>query len=231
MSPIGSWHLERDYHSAITTQTATFQFGGEYSSETFEYLPKGSTKWLIGKTEIPGGFDDGCAIAVNSDQEIWLIGGSGTRRTRKRILSFNVNDHTFRELPFRLNIRRRGHKCAFIPNTEKIMITGGIGDGYLNSTEILDTEDGSVTMASPLNSKRKDHGMGVLIIKGEDRLAVFGGFDGENELDSVETYNNQTEKWERSPITLTDSKDNFGFLTVKSRYIISELQCTKKYTF
>ena len=207
---------ERFRHSAVTTQTATFIFGGvdSDSSETYEYLPKGSTTWLMGKTEIPGyGFMGGCAIAVKSDQEIWLIGGY---RTEKRILSFNVNDHTFKQLTFQLNVERSGHRCAFIPNTKKVMITCSVGDDYdfyddyddddydddddddddvypgLNSTLILDIEDGSVTIASPMNCKRALHGMGVLTIKGEDRLAVFGGFDGRNWLDSVETYNSHT---------------------------------------
>ena len=36
-------------HSAVTTQTATFLFGGSYSI-TYEYLPKDSTSWLMGKT-------------------------------------------------------------------------------------------------------------------------------------------------------------------------------------
>ena len=107
---------------------------------------------LMGKIEIIGGFSEGCAIAVKSVQEIWLIGGDGTE---KRILSFNVNDHTFQLLPFQLNVGRCGHRCAFIPNTNKIMITGGYNDDVLDSTEILDTEGGSVTMiASPMNSKR-----------------------------------------------------------------------------
>ena len=112
---------KRIQHSAVTTQTATFVFGGECSRKTYEYLPKGSSTWLMGKTEIPMGFDLGCAIAVKSDQEIWLIGGT---RTKKRILSFNVNDHTFKELLFQLNKERSGHSCAFIPNTKKVMITG-----------------------------------------------------------------------------------------------------------
>ena len=43
----------RVWHSAVTTQTATFIFGGTYSRTTYEYLPKDSTKWLMGKTEIP----------------------------------------------------------------------------------------------------------------------------------------------------------------------------------
>jgi hypothetical protein len=43
-------NVERAWHSAVTTQTATFVFGGDYSDKTYEYLPKDSTKWLMGKT-------------------------------------------------------------------------------------------------------------------------------------------------------------------------------------
>jgi len=216
----------RRHHSAVTTQTATFLFGGAGSRKTFEYLLKGSSTWLMGKTEIPGGFHRGCAIAVKSDQEIWLTGGW---TTEKRILSFNVNDHTFKVLPYQLNVVRRAHICAYIPNTKKVMITGGFGENldWQSSIEILDTEDGSVTIASPMNSKRSYHGMGVLTIKGEDRLAVFGGKDGPlNVLDSVETYNSQTGKWETSNIKLNNPKYILGFLTVKLSNIISELQST-----
>ena len=104
-------------------------------------------------------FRNGCAIAVKSEQEIWLIGGYGTE---KRILSLNVNDHTFQVLPFQLNVGRWIHRCAFIPNTSKVMVTGGYFDGSLDSTEVLDIQDGSVTMASPMNCKRARHGIGVV---------------------------------------------------------------------
>ena len=124
----GTWkehstlNKSRVVHSVVTTHADTFVFGGGHSDKTYEYLPKDSTKWLIGENEIPGGFSNGCVIAVKSEQEIWLIGGRGTE---KRILNFNIKRHTFQELPFLLNVGRRGHKCAFIPNTKKIMITGG----------------------------------------------------------------------------------------------------------
>ena len=71
-------NVERTCHSVVTTQAATFVFGGFNTSKTYEYLPKGSTKWIIGKTVIPRGFQIGCAIAVKSGKEIWLIGGYGT---------------------------------------------------------------------------------------------------------------------------------------------------------
>ena len=127
-------------------------------------------------------------------------------------------------MPFLLNVGRDGHRCAFIPNTNKIMITGGYEDGFLDSTEVLDTEDGSVTMASPMNSKRFHHGMGIITVNGEDRLTVFGGRNGENRLDSVEVYNTQTEKWEMADFKLREAKSSFSFLTVKLGDILSNLQ-------
>ena len=212
----GTWrehstlNKERYCHSVTTTESGIFLFGG--ATDSYEYLPKGSTTWLMGKTEIPKGLWYGCAIAVKSDQEIWLIGGIGTN---KRILSFNVKEHTFQELPFQLNVGRRGHRCAFIPNTNKIMITGGYDDYTLDSTEIIDTQDGSVTKGSRMNIERQFHGMGVLTINDEDRLAVFGGHDRNSWIDSVELYNSNTEKWETSHIKLTQPNFHFGFLTVK----------------
>ena len=198
---------ERAWHSAVATQTATFIFGGSFSENTYEYLPKNSTKWLMGKTTIPGGFAVGCAIADKSGQEIWLISGSD-------VLRFNVNDHSFQVLSYHLNVRRIGPRCDFIPNTNKVMITGGC---FQNFTEILDIENGSVTKASPMNFKRMHHGMGVVTINGKDRLAVLGGICvlGDTRLDSVELFNTYTEKWETSDIKLKEPKDGFGVLTAK----------------
>ena len=211
---------KRVWHSTVTTQTATFVFGGWRSRTTYEYLPKDSTEWIMGKTEIPGGFACGFAIAVKSEQEIWLIGGGSTE---KRILRFNVESHTFQVLPFQLNMGRWGHRCALIPNTNKIRITGGFDDDCINSTEILDIVDGNVTMASPMNSRRSGHGMGVVTINGKDRLAVFGGSDGRNQLNRVEIYNTQTEKWETSDFKLSEPKSHFSFLTVKLGDILFKL--------
>ena len=70
-------------------------------------------------------------------------------------------------------------------------------------------------MASPMNSNRIDHGIGVVIINGENKLAVFGGYDGRNKLDSVELYNTKTEKWEMTDLKLSEAKDVFGFLPIK----------------
>ena len=231
----GAWkeqsilNIQRFGHSSVRTKSATYVFGGMASEKTYEYLPKDSNIWRKGKTKIPGkGFVSGCAITVKSEQEIWLIGGwlnYGYLTNIERIISFNVKDHKFKILPYQLNVDRKAHKCAFIPNTNKIMVTGGYNHArqkYLDSTEILDTTDGSVTEASPMNSIRLKHGMGVITINGEDRLVVFGGVDAMGcELDSAEVYNEETEKWEMTDIKLKEPKHSFGFLTFKLSDIVS----------
>ena len=216
--------------SAVATPVATFLFGGLFSRKTYEYLPNGSTTWLMGKIDIAdGGIFDGCAIAVKSGSEILLFGGS---RTLQRIISFNVNDHTFQVMDTGLNVGRRGFSCAFIPNTNKVMITGGWDkeERMNTSTEIFDTENGSITTASPINCYRSYHGMGVLTVNGEDKLALLGGYGGKGklvggELNSVEIYNTKTKEWDKTNIKLkhSNSKSGFGFLAINHRDLISKL--------
>ena len=78
-------------------------------------------------------------------------------------------------------------------------------------------------MGRPMNSKKDDHGMGVVSINGKFRLAVFGGWDGRSYLDSVELYNTKTEKWEMADFKLSEQKVGFGFLTFKLGDILSQL--------
>ena len=217
-----TFNQQRLLHSTVTTKSATFVFGGIHSKTTYEYLQKDSTSWLMGKNEIPKRFEDGCAIAVKSEKEIWLIGGN---KNEKRILSFNVNDHTFQELPIQLNVERDSYRCAFIPKTNKIFVTGGFDiTGPLDSTEIIDTENGSVTITTiPMNCKRFGHGIGIVTINEEDQLAIFGGMhDWLDPYDSVEFYNTEEEKWEKMDIKLNEPKYYFGFLTIKLSDIISK---------
>ena len=211
---------ERCFASAVSTDKATFIFGGggqfSPSRKTYEFLPKDSTKWKLGKIEIPEGFWDGSAVAVRSNQEIWLIGGMPNEN---RILSFNLRNHTFHELPTKLNIGRTEHRSAFIPGTDKIIITGGrdVTGNVLGSTEILDTEDESVTMANAMATKRCGHGIGDVTINGEDRLVIFGGLSASvgRFLNNVEVYNAQFKRFKITKARLKEERGDFGFLSVK----------------
>ena len=207
---------ERRVAAVVSTTKATFIFGGSFDSfDSFEYLEKNTSEWKLGETKVPGlGFQHGCAIAISQD-EIWLIGGYDTEQ---RILSFNVNNQSFTELPTTLKQGREELQCAFIPGTRNIMVTGGkyYGNRY-DSTEIINVEIGKVIEGPPMNSKRASHGIGVLNIDSQERIVVIGGENGLVRLESVEVYNSQTQKWELTNIELSEAKTQFGFLTIKSQ--------------
>ena len=229
----GNANNERVCSATVMVKSATFIFGGE-SNYTYEYLPKDSKTWQVGKTKIPGGYFDGWGIAAKSEQEILLIGGT---LKGKRILSFNVDDHTFKELPFHLNVERRGHRAALIPNSNKIMVTGGFNntDHHLISTEVIDLATGTVDMGSPMKTDRAYHGMGMITFNDEERLAVFGGARYGKRikynliyLDCVEVYNTHTESWEITDIKLSKPIVEFAFLNVKLGDIISQLKSSNE---
>lgn len=207
--------------SIVSTNSAIYIFGGSVFPNTYEYLLKNSNEWQMGKTEIPEGFKDGCAISVRSGREIWLFGGWDTPN---RILSFDVDTHTFKQLPQTLKSvisRKYGHRCAYIPGTNKVIITGGATNGgdTLNSTEIIDTDTGTVIIGSPMNSRRSSHGIGIISIDNRERLVVFGGhFRGM--LDSVEFYNAESHKWEPTNIKLNGGQCMYSFVNTKLGNII-----------
>ena len=204
----------RYYAGAVTTPVASFIFGGYGSSKTtFEYLPKGSTNWQSGIYAIPGGFYGGCSVAT-SPQEVWLIGGDGS--IGNRIVFFNVTSHTFKILSTIMNRKRDDCGCVQIPNTTKIMITGGKdGSIYHSSTEIFDTSTRTISYGPSMNSQRAYHGLGILTILNEDRVVAIGGYTGSQNLDTVEAYNQYTNTWGYLSIQLLSPKRAFGSLTIK----------------
>ena len=219
----------RSYSSVVTTEEATFVFGGLYGPErtrfTYEYLLKDCTDWKKGRISIPGGFSGGCAIAIKSGQEILLFGGVDTG---KRILKFNTNDHTFEELSTWLNDERYGSRCAIIPGTEKVIITGGMlrfSTDSLCSTEIFDPQDGSITTASYMEFERSFHGIGLITINDKEQLAVFGGVDTQFSLgaDRFEVYNTKTGTWEISSIKMKNHTSSFAYLSVRLGDILPKL--------
>ena len=73
-------------HTALFQNILSFVKFGLSSGSKFKTRPKAH---IFGKED----FDEVSAIAVKSGQEILLI---GDLRTERRILSFDVNDHSFK---------------------------------------------------------------------------------------------------------------------------------------
>ena len=210
---------DRMWASAVTTVDGTFIFGGFDSRGTFEFLPKNSKVWEEGRTKIPDGFTIGCAVKVANKQEILLIGGSGTYT---RILKFDIETQTFEVAGVSLIKERQYHTCARLPDTNLIVITGGWDSDFnaQDTSEILNLEDNTITLGNPMNTKRYLHGMAVITIDNEDRLAVLGGKDENVDfLYGVETLNPRTRKWELSDLKLKEAKMSFGYTSLPNDFI------------
>ena len=97
----------------------------------------------------------------------------------------------------------------------------------MSSTEIIDTDDGSITMASPMRGRRHDHGIGIVTVNDVDKVSVFGGYRGigtrgGDYLKTVEIYNPESEKWEDSKFELKEGKAYFGFVSVNNKLIMAD---------
>ena len=207
-------HEDRRSASAVTTADGTYIFGGYDSKETFEFLPKNSKTWKDGQTKIPDGIYPGCAVEVLDKQEILLIGGF---ETYTRILKFDIETQDFKVMNVSLIKERWGHACASLPNTNLVVVTGGL-DSLLNrdaTSEIINIDDNTITLGNPMNANRFGHGMAVITIDNEDQLVVFGDYDG----DSVETLNPRNRKWEVSDMKSKETKYNFGYTSLPNDFI------------
>ena len=222
----GSWQIYESLKTSgyctpenmVKTDKAIYTFGADYDGKKVRYLPNNSKDWIEEENvKIPKYFLRGCAVEIKSKGEIWLIGGDGTR---KRILSFDLQNHTFTELPMKLKVGRYCHKCIVtkIGDSEVILVTGGLKKGtycYENSVEIINIETGKVKLSSPMNKLRVGHGIGTLNINDQPRICVFGGWNGFSEENTIEIFDKETLKWELlEDFKMKESKSYFGYLNI-----------------
>ena len=145
-----------------------------------------------------------------------LIGG---KHNRHRILLFDTEEQSFKELKVKLNVGRFGHACSHMPDRHKVMIAGGVsGNDSTNSAEILDLRQMKIISTISLKEKRRHFGMGIVYIDGKLQLAAFGGKSGNHTyINSVEFFNSTTNQWQISSYKLRSRKAFFGSISVSTK--------------
>ena len=207
----------------VITSKAIYTFGADENANKVRYLPNNGKNWMVKEhIEIPGQFRIGCAVEIKSKGEIWLIGGNDDNGNR--ILSFDLETHTFKDLPLKLITGRSRHICFVtkIGDSEVILVTGGNSEAktpkrhtLLNSVEIINIADGSVTSSPLMTFRRNGHGIGTLNINNQPRICVFGGWNGEKEENTVEVFDEETLKWELvKDFQMMEFKSEFGYITI-----------------
>ena len=62
--------------------------------------------------------------------------------------------------------------------------------------------------------ERSMHGIGVLKIENQEKIVVFGGRNPNNkDMDSVEIFDEKTQKWHLADFKLNKPRRYFGFVT------------------
>ena len=198
--------VKRTNHASVSTKKGLYVFGGIENCQSYEYLPKDSTTWLMGKNEIPISFRNGCAIYLHGN--IYLIGNWSDQ-----IIKFDVIQETFEVLTTKLTSKRMWTRCGIIPHSKKIIITGGHDfDGPVDYCEIYDTESGSVTFTKPMKKKRYDHALVTMPLNGKDKIIVFGGRAFSENPQNIEVLD--VEKLEWNSIDLDVNNVKFGSVTL-----------------
>ena len=140
----------RRYATAITMAKGTFIFGGWDSPNTWEWLPSGSSTWVLGGSIPDPRFRDGCGVPV-STSEILLIGGA---ETKQHILKFNVVTEEWTEMDEKLQPGRYDHSCISFKNN--IIVSGGEDSSgeTIKSTQIFDKDNLTLSYSSDMEVAR-----------------------------------------------------------------------------
>ena len=200
---------ERRKSTAITLPSGTYIFGGQYSRSTSDFLPTSSQTWQVGPA-IPGwGFNAGvCGVKV-SPTEMLLVGGYDSSNQVTKY----TESQGWQVMPS-LRQARHGHSCSLIGNT--VVVAGGMDSSHqlLASTEIIPLDTYQPRPGGDLLTARRDHSL-VTVGGRHPRILAMGGRDsGNTPLASIKEWDEDTEQWSLSPLTLNTPADAFGALAV-----------------
>ena len=109
--------------------------------------------------------------------------------------------------------------CASILQSKILIITGGVsvfGNVLSGQTLIVDLEAKTSRKVGNLNVPRCSHGMKFFYFDDGLKLIVFGGQDEEYQMDTIKTFDFETESWKLSKVKLDLGRHNFGYIALPS---------------
>ena len=207
--------MGRIHSCSIVMPNGIYVFGGRpcfppMSHLSCEFLPNDQLYWSILHTQIPRpGLSMASCVAI-SPFEIIFTGGVAP--ASKRIMVFNTLTKEWNLNGEELIHGRWGHK-SFLFNGKLIITAGQNETGVLSSTEILELKSWKPKESGRLHEARWGHGIGVINIKGKQKLLVFGGWSVNRKIrhTSVEAWNDDEECWEKSELCLPQGISHFAY--------------------
>ena len=189
-------NVPRANHAAIVLisgdvlVTGGLTTGGGYS-DSAEIYSVSSQQWTLLPSSIGVGLADQ-AMALLSDGNILIAGGTSTTKVVGSIVLFNFADKTF--TPIGTLLTPRTNAVAAATPDGRVLIAGGadINGAVLASTEIFtystSTLTGTVAAGPTMTSPR----VGATATSTYDGVAVIGGNNGQNDLGTAEIFSQWT---------------------------------------
>ena len=189
-------NVPRANHAAIVLKTGDvlvtggLTAGGAYS-DSAEIYSVSSQQWTLVPSSIGTGLA-GHAMALLSDGNVLIAGGTSTTKVVSSIILFNVTTETFTPIGTLLT-PRTGAAAAATPDG-RVLIVGGtdINGAVLASTEIFvysaETMTGTLSYGPTMASAR----VGATATSTYDGVAVIGGNNGQNDLGTAEIFSQWT---------------------------------------
>jgi hypothetical protein len=199
--------VARSRHSATLLQdgrvlVAGGDTGAGVATNSAEIYDPSSDSWTSAGPLITARL--GHRAILLDDGTVAIVGGESNGSPVSTIEIYDPGSNSFSQGPS-LNISRKNAAAAKLSDG-RVLITGGFGTDAsgssvaLNSAEIFDPKSGAVSAAAGMNVARGNH-TAIKVLDGI--VVVAGGSDGQNDLNSIETYNLATDSWVLSPATLS----------------------------
>ena len=215
---------KRFSHAAVTLEGQVYViggYGGSSAGSTTEVLPAGSKTWQQGP-QIPVEVQYGpCAVAISATSFLVFY--------RKEIREFDAstagptsNQGWAEEAkwPKLETSRALWPGCAKLGD-DKIVIAGGFdGDSAVQTTEILDLTTRRISQGGKMATPRDS--FHIISFKNNGvftTLAVGGGDDGFNGLNTVEEWEPESESWSTVETRLKEKRRIFGLVAVNKNLV------------
>ncbi|AEV68149.1 Kelch repeat-containing protein [Acetivibrio clariflavus] len=192
---------------------------GEYLDTVAEYDPL-TNKWTESEKTIQTGKSD-MAIAA-TDSEIYIIGGFDGENYLNTVEVYNPAVGEFVKQNIEpMPTARRGAKAVYIDGN--IYVMGGYNqDGYLNIVEVYNIQSNTWTTVEKNNDE--DYWMeartGLAIATFGGNIYVFGGYNENGNLSTIEKYDPTTNKWTKLTTTLKVARRDLGALTMSGKIYV-----------
>jgi len=209
----GAWILHskltsiyRDQASYLKLGEQSCIFGGYTSSDKNSYECWTGAQWKKTVERIPGdGVAWSCAVGLLDDNGVVIIGGIYSRtQVMYRSNTGSWDTTGWDQLPE----RRYGHSCSLL-GVSKIMVAGGVTNGYTSTTRIINTATKKIERGPDMKARR--HLFAMFVEQG--KIYAMGGYGG-YVLDTMEYYDEERDEWTKMNQILQQSVYEMGYAKV-----------------